>query len=313
MESRNDTGLTAREAVQRYCDYWTWAGTVSDDPAVRDAALREAAIDLGRMLRHEVPPSSPNESSAHTTTAGASRQVAELASQSLKRTRAMRLALGGNDITDADRRRAVSRAMMNPSVQPDPPRPCPPVPLWATGRKLDADGTLGAHEGIEVEDWQAEPDGRGFLQLDVFKNRAFGAGVEYVDLRIFDVPTSKVADGVEAERTSNNHRNLMDHGWEIPNDLPLLTRRSSGSATKIETTRKYAEWLACALHRIKLGDTAIAACRAIRTAIQTQVGSAPASESISRALDDIKEFEGWSSPQGGAGRQWLQQHCKRAG
>ncbi len=59
MADPKDKGLTALEAVDRFCTYWTWAGTLSDDPEERKQAFQKATSELSAMLRHKIPDQPP--------------------------------------------------------------------------------------------------------------------------------------------------------------------------------------------------------------------------------------------------------------
>lgn len=199
MADPKNKGMTAREAVERFCTYSDWAGTVSDDPEDtqrqeaerfprrrREPVPRDAASELTKMLAHKVDlPDSPRarlRARENTPQPAGNDGIRALAVKVIRKAEKKGVLDRG---VQSDRETAVFRAMKSISRDADQFDGPAPRRLWATGRRFGADLKV-PHELIAADLWFFE--GRGEIKVDIEANAAVGldGGLEYVNLKIYD-------------------------------------------------------------------------------------------------------------------------------
>ncbi len=204
MADPKNKGMTAREAVERFCTYSDWAGTVSDDPEDtqrqeaerfprrrREPVPRDAASELTKMLAHKVDfPDSPRarlRARENTPQPAGNDEIRALAVKVIRKAEKKGVLDRG---VQSDRETAVFRAMKSLSRDADQFDGPAPRRLRATGRKVPVDPSK-PREPIPTDMWE-------FLVLDIEGNRAAGEGLEYADLRFFDAdPAQAVSEGAQ--------------------------------------------------------------------------------------------------------------------
>ncbi len=207
MAAPKDKGITAREAAERFCTDWDWAGTVIDDPEGtqrqeperfprrrREPEPRDAASELTKMLGHNVDPPGSRRARRRarekTPQPAGNDEIRALAVKVIRKAEKKGVLDSG---VQSDREEAVFRAMKSTPRDADQFDGPAPRRLWATGRGFGA-GLKATHELIATDLWFFE--GRGELKVDIEANAAVGldGGPEYVNLRIFDTdPAQAVA------------------------------------------------------------------------------------------------------------------------
>jgi hypothetical protein len=201
MADAEGDGLTAREAVERFCEYWTWAGTVGTDPADREQALKKAVRELTAMLKHELAEFQPagvkrkarsrlRQKGLQPFTDELSRDgMNEQAKSLMKRAKRKGIDLGVDG--------AVSRIVMAGKRDPDLSTGPEPVPLWATGHKGST---------IDTPAVPFSPEQWADLTLDIEDNSALDGDVRYVGLRFYDVEPVGPAANAESDTVDKGQK-----------------------------------------------------------------------------------------------------------
>lgn len=192
MADSSNRGVTAREAVERYCDYWThaayvecWPQPCRRSPKTTDAEATEAseaaAGKLFDMLKHELDgyqlAIAKRKARSRLRQKGLLPDPDEFSRREMNeqvknlRKRAKRKGI------DLSVDGAVYRIIMAKKRDPDQSTGPDPVPLWATGHRGSAIDTPAIL--FTPEQWTV-------LTLDIEDNSVLDGNVKYVGLRIYD-------------------------------------------------------------------------------------------------------------------------------
>lgn len=284
MADSSNRGITAREAVERYCDYWThaayvgcWPQPCRRSPNAIDADATEAseaaAGKLFDMLKHELDGyqlaiakrkarSRLRQKGLLPSTDEFSRkEMNEQVKNLRKRAKRKGIDLGVDG--------AVYRINMAENRDPDQSTGPDPVPLWATGHRGSAIDTPAIL--FTPEQWTV-------LTLDIEDNSVLDGDVKYVDLRIYDHKPAVAEDVVDTAPPKPEQDKSPPES---------MLKKMKENRVKPDTQERYIKWWKVAKN-IRGNESIDREVLARQVASQVDVKW----ETVLRTLD--RHFPGWS-------------------